>query len=147
MIAAVVGMGVVTVVVVEVRVDLVVAVAVKSLVWAGTVIDTLGDMLTINVRADVVSYSVDVLSGVVVGLLMDAFADVLAAITIAVLRGIGVDVLADVNVNTFASAINVKFAMPARSKGFGCWAAFDCRPMAVLGCVSVLQARMPSCHV
>ena len=120
MIAAVVGMGVVTVVVVEVRVDLVVAVAVKSLVWAGTVIDTLGDMLTINVRAGVVSYSVDVLSGVVVGLLMDAFADVLAAILIGVLTGISVDVLAGVNANAFVAVMIAESVMPSPSEGFSC---------------------------
>ena len=32
-------------------------------------------------------------------------------------------------------------------KQFGCWAAFDCWPLALLDCAHVLQAWMPSYHV
>ena len=82
-----------------------------------------------------VSY-LDVLSGVAVGVLIDA----LAAIDIAV--------LADVNViNVFTGVMLVEFAMSATSKGFGCWTAFDCRRTAVLNCARVLQAWIPSYHV
>ena len=86
-----------------------------------------------------VSY-LDVLSGVAVGVLMDALAGVPTGIDIAV--------LADVNViNVFTGVMLVEFAMSATSKGFGCWTAFDCRRTAVLNCARVLQAWIPSYHV
>ena len=101
-------------------------------------------MLTVEVRNEVLI----VVSDVAVDVLMDAFAGVLAAIRIGVLSAIDIAVLADVNViNVFTGVMTVKFAMSAPSKGFKCWAAFDCRRTAVLNCDRVLQALMPSYHV
>jgi hypothetical protein len=69
----------------------------------------------------------------------------LTGIIVGVLTNIAVDVLVDVNINVFAGVMTAfDFAM---LETFRCWAAFDCRPMAVLGCVSVLHAWMPSYHV
>ena len=160
MIATVVVVVVATLAVVEV---VVLTVAVKSLVWAGAVIGTLGEMVDIDVRADVLvvdavaitlgvsvpvsKKGVDMLSDVVNDLLMDAFAGVRATIIFGIVSAIDVFVLVDVNINEFVVVITVEFVMPAPSEGFSCGAAIDCRPMAALDCARVLQARMPSYHV
>ena len=92
-----------------------------------------------------VSCSVYVLSDGAVDLLTNALAGVLTVVIISGLSGIDVDVLVEVNVNMFAG---VKFDMTASMEGFGCRAAFDCRPMTSLkNRDRVLQAWMPSYHV
>ncbi len=72
---------------------------------------------------------------------VDALAGMMTDTIIDVVSDIGIDVLVGANVNVFA------VAMPAPSEEFSCWAVFDCRPMALLNCDRVLQARKPSCHV
>ena len=90
----------------------------------------------------------NVLSDGVVDLWMDTLAgSMFGVVIISGLSGIGVDVLVDVNVNVFAGVMTVKFAMPTPLEGFGCRAAFDCRPMAALNCDHVLQAWMPPYQV
>ncbi len=96
-----------------------------------------------------VTYTADVLSGVMVEVFIDELAGVLAGVMIGVVLGIGVEVLADVNVNVCAAVMTalVEFPMPTTLEEFSCWAAFDCWPLAVLNCDRVLQAWMPSYHV
>ena len=80
-----------------------------------------------NVAVDVLIYP---LTGIILGVL-------------------DVEVVVEVNVNVFAGVMAAfEFVVPGPLEEFRCcWAAFDCRPMAVLDCASVLQARMPSYHV
>ena len=66
------------------------------------------------------SYSIDVMSGMRVDLLTDAFTNGLAAITIGVLSDISVDVLADANVNAFVGVMIAESVMPSPSEGFSC---------------------------
>ena len=94
-------MVVVVVVAIALVVEAVVlTVAVKSLVWAGEVIDTLGEVLgavTIAFGVPLVSptlYSVDVLTS------------------------FGVDLLLDVNVKACVVVMTVDFVMPEPSEGF-----------------------------
>ena len=97
-------------------------------------------MLTVGIRVD----AVIIVSNVAVELLMNAVTDIIRG----VLSNIDVDVLVDVNVNMFAvSMAAFEFVMSDPLEEFRCSAAFDCRPMAALDCVSVLQAWMPSYHV
>ena len=113
------------------------AVVIRVLVRAGAVIDTFVEVLIFGIRFDVLI----IVSDVAVGLFIGA----LTGIIIGVLTNIAVDVLADVNINLFAGVMTAfDFAM---LETFRCWAAFDGWPMAVLGCVSVLHAWMPSYHV
>ena len=59
-----------------------------------------------------VSYSVDVLSGVVVDELINVLAGLPAGVTSCVVLGIGVEVLADMNVNVLAAAMTaLEFVM------------------------------------
>ena len=139
-----------------VTVAVVVVLAAKVLVWAEALIGMLVEelnIITVNVRVDaladveivlgfteIVSHSVDVV--------VDVLVDALANVMIGVLPAIGVDVLADLNVKFLAVVMTVlEFTMPTSLEEFGCWAAFDCRPIVALDCVSVLQAWMPSYHV
>ena len=122
--------------VVVVVMPIVFVVVVKAMVCAGAVIDTLVEVLTIDVRADVlinavdavettleiavsVLYSVDdVLSNVAFDSLMDTFASVLVVIMIDVLSGIDVDALVDVKVNAFAGLMTLDFPMSVKDFGF-----------------------------
>ena len=53
-----------------------------------------------------------------------------------------------VTTNVLAGVITaLEFAISEPFKKFSCWAAFDCCPLTLLDCTSVLQARMPSYHV
>ena len=79
-----------------------------------------------------------IVTDVAVGLLIGA----LTGIIIGVLT----DIAADVNISVFAGVM-IAFDFAMLEETFRCWAAFDCRPMAFLGCVSALQAWIPSYHV
>ena len=129
---------VVIVLVIVVVMPIVFVVVVKAMVCAGAVIDTLVEVLTIDVRADVLINAVDaveitlefalpvlysvneVLSNLAVDLLMGAFASVVVVKMIGVLSGIDVDALVDVNVNVFAGIMGGEFAMSAPLEGFRC---------------------------
>ena len=121
-------MAAVVVVAIALAVEAVVlTVAVKSLVWAGEVIDTLGEVL---------------------GALTIAFGVPLVSPTLYVLTSFGVDLVLDANVEAYVVVMTVDFVMPEPSEGFrSCGAAIDCQLMAALDCAHVLQARMPSYHV
>ena len=146
----------------------------KVLVWASAVIEMLVGVFIIDVREIIVviamlneveifvanvatvlgfvtpaSYSLDGLSSVVVGALIDALAHVLAGVIINAALGIGVEVMADVNVNVCAASMTalVEFPMLTTLEEFSSWVAFDCWPLAVLYCNNVLQPWMPSYHV
>ena len=120
-------------------VGVVATVVVIVAIWcSGEVIDTLVEVLTIDVRADVLINAVDaveitlefalpvlysvneVLSNLAVDLLMGAFASVVVVKMIGVLSGIDVDALVDVNVNVFAGIMGGEFAMSAPLEGFCC---------------------------
>ena len=59
------------------------------------------------------------------GLLISVISDIMT--------GVAVDMLADVNRNVLAGVMTaVKFAISESFKEFGCWAAFDCWPLALL---------------
>ena len=109
----------------------------KVMVCAGEVGDTLVEVVVIGVWVDVLinavdavaivlrftvsaSYSVYVMSGVEVDLLMDAFASVLAGIILGGLSGTGDGVLVDVNVNVFAGVATVGFVISAPLERFSC---------------------------
>ena len=109
----------------------------KVMVCAGEVGDTLVEVVVIGVWVDVLinavdavaivlrfavsaSYSVYVMSGAEVELLMDEFAGVLADIILGFLSGTGVDALLDVNVNVFAGVVTVMFVISAPLERFGC---------------------------
>ena len=148
MIAAVVILVVVAIASVVVKAAVVVEVvlltaAVKSLVWAGEVIDTLGEVLVIDVRVDV---AINVLGAVTIAFGFPLAVPILYSVD--VLTSFGVNVLLDVNENAFVVVMTVTFAMPAPSEGFSsCWAAIDCQLMTALECARVLQARIASYHV
>ena len=117
-VVAVIAVAVVVVVEVVILTSVVVVLVAKVLAWAGRAIDILVEVLTIDVRPDVVdagpiasefavpvSYSLDIVLSAVV-ILMDAFAGVLSANS--------VDALLDMNVTTIGCG------MPASSEGFRC---------------------------
>ena len=80
---------------------------------AEAVIDTFFEVLTADMRVDVLM----IVSDVAVGLLMDGLRGILRA----VLTNIGVDVLVDVNVNASAGVMTAfEFAMPCPFKDFRC---------------------------
>jgi hypothetical protein len=85
------------VVVVVLVVVLLVIVQFRALVCAGVVIATFVDVLTVDIRVDVLI----IVSNLTVDLLMDALTDIIRD----VLSNIDVDVLADVNVNVFAGVM------------------------------------------
>ena len=118
----------------EVGDTLVVAVRVDVLI---NVVDAVAIVLRFAVSA---SYSVYVMSGAEVELLMDEFAGVLTGIILGGLSGAGIDALVDVSVNVFAGVATVRFGISAPLERFSCRAAFECRPMAALDCARVLQA-------
>ena len=123
-----------------VLVVLVFGVARAPLLCARAVIDTFGEVLTIDMRVDVLT----IMSDVTVNLLIDALADIM----LGVLANAGAGLLADPNVNVFAGTTAAfELGMPCPLEGFRCWAAFDCRPMAALDCDNDLQTWMPSYHV
>ena len=141
----------------------VVVVVVKVLMWDTPIIDmvVVVEVMVIDVLVDVeiivvgftvivlkltlsALYSVDVPSDVAVELFMDA----LTCAIIVFLTEIGVEVLPDVSANAFAVIITaLEFPVLAPLEKFRRGAAFDCRPLALLGRASVLQAWMPSYHV
>ena len=97
----------------------IVVVEAKDTACAGAVINTLVEVVAIDVVDAVaialgfalpVSYSVYVLSDVVVDLVTGAFAGVIAGM---LLSGSGVDALVYVNVNVFAGVMTVRFAISA----------------------------------
>ena len=78
-----------------------------------------------------VSYSVDMPSALAVDLSMVA----LAITMLGVLLGIGIAVLADVNANANAFVLvmtALDSPVPTPLEEFSRWAAFDCRPLALL---------------
>ena len=76
-----------------------------------------------------VSNTVDVPSGVAV----DLFMDELAGVMLAVLPDITIEVLTGVNGNAFAVIMTaLEFSMSSTLEEFSRWAAFDCRPRALL---------------
>ena len=78
---------------------------------------------------------------------ISADASLISTITGA-MTGIGVGVLVDANTNVLAGAITtLEFVISELFNGFSCSAAFDCWPLALLNCDRALQAWMPSCHV
>ena len=126
----------VAVVLVLVVVVVVVTVVVRAPVCAEALIGTFVEVLIVNEPI--------IVSSVAVNLLMDA----LISMMLDVLTSIDVGVLVDLNVNVLPRAMTAfEFAVPEPFEGFRCCAAFDCRPMAALDCVSVLQAWMPSYQV
>ena len=115
-------------------VSVAVVVVFDVLVWAGAVINTVVEALVVDVEVIVVatvlivlnfvvrvSYSVDVLSGVVVDVLVDKLAGLSGGATICVVLGIGVEVLAGVNANIFAVAkISLNVSMTGPLAEFSC---------------------------
>ena len=87
----------------------------------------------------IVPYSVDMSSEVFFDLFMDASVGV-------ILTRIGLEMLADVNTfSVLMTALGCP-VLPSLTE-FSGWAAFDCRPPALLDCARVLQTWMPSYHV
>ena len=88
-----------------VLVVLVFGVARAPLLCARAVIDTFGEVLTIDMRVDVLT----IMSDVTVNLLIDALADII----LRVLTNSDVDMLVDVNANVFSGVMTAfEFAMP-----------------------------------
>ena len=88
-----------------VLVVLVFGVARAPLLCARAVIGTFGEVLTIDMRVDVLT----IMSDVTVNLLIDALADII----LRVLTNSDVGVLVDVNINVFAGVMTAfEFAMP-----------------------------------
>ena len=137
----------------------------KDPVWDGAVINIVATALAIDERPDLsksamvgvcvavsvgveiivvnVLCSADLMSDVLVGMLIDA----LAGVIISIVFSSGVDVFGEVYLNIFALVMTtLDFVTIAPSK-FSCWAAFCCWFIAVLNCLRVLQAWMPSRHV
>ena len=103
-ISVAVVMGVV-VVIEMVLVVVLLVVVIRALMWAGVVIDTFVEVLTVDMPVDVLI----VVSNVGVGLLMDGLTDVI----LGVLTKIDVDVLVVANVNVFVGVMIVfEFVMP-----------------------------------
>ena len=76
------------------------------LLCARAVIDTFGEVLTIDMRVDVLT----IMSDATVNLLMDALADII----LRILTNSDVGVLVDVNINVFAGVMTAfEFVMPA----------------------------------
>ena len=107
-------------------VGVVVVVTAVEAMWARAIINTFVEVLTVDMWADVL---IDTLTDTILGSLTNIGAD-------------------DANVNVFAGVMtSFEFAMPDPFEEFRCWAAFDCRSMTVLECISVSQAWMPSYQV
>ena len=103
---------VVTVVVAVLKVVLIVVVT-RALVWAGGVIDTFVEVLTVDMRVEVLI----IVSDVAVNLLMDAF----TAMIRGVLNNIDVGMLVDVNVDVFADVMTAfEFIMSGPLEEFRC---------------------------
>ena len=102
----------------------VVTVGLKDLVGAGEVVDTLVGVLAFNALIKVVN---------AVGFTLWFALPVLCSVYVLS------DGAIDLSMDTLV--------MTAPSEGFGCGAAFDCRPMAALNCDPVLQAWMPPYQV
>ena len=94
--------------------------------WIDTITDILvvvsvSDVDIIAVAAAVIalefvvpkSCAVDILAGMLVGLVGDVLADVLAGVTICVVPGIGVAVLTEANANILATITTLEIAVPA----------------------------------
>ena len=85
--------------------------------WAGVEIIVVAAIVIALECAVPVSYFSDVLSGMVVGTLIDA----LAGVIIGFVSSIGVEMLADANVNVFASLMTaLEFAVPKPLEEFSC---------------------------
>ena len=114
-----------------------VVVVAKAIACDREVVDSLVEVVVIGVWVDVLinavdavaivlrfavsaSYSVYVMSGAEVELLMDEFAGVLADIILGGLSGTGDGVLVDVNVNVFAGVATVGFVISAPLERFSC---------------------------
>ena len=123
---------------------LAVAVVVLVVVWT-----TMSGMVVTVAVIDLgfvvpVSYSADVLSGVVVGVLTDA----LTGVIMGVETSCSVEVLADVFKNAFEAMVTApKFGTLTALTGLGCRAAFACWRLIGFDCARALQACMPSYHV
>ena len=90
-----------------------VRVVVGALVCAGAVIDAFVEVLTVDMRADVLI----VVSNVAVDLLMDALIDIIRD----ALTNINVDVLVGVNGNVFAGVMTTfEFLVPCPFEEFCC---------------------------
>ena len=140
--------GVIMVVVTMVSVIEVVVVVGKITVWVAAIIDLVVvvkvlcvDMLVdeeFNVVAttvivlkfaSTVSYFIDMPSGLVVALCIDAS----AGVVVGALAGIGIKVLSDVSANSFAVVMTaLRFPVSTPLEELSCCAAFDCRPLALL---------------
>ena len=96
-----------------VLVVLVFGVARAPLLCARAVIDTFGEVLTTDMRVDVLT----IMSDVTVNLLIDALADII----LRVLTNSDVGVLVDVNIKVFAGVMaTFEFALPRPLEGFRC---------------------------
>ena len=131
---------------------------VKSPVWAGAVVNISVKVLGIVILADmfvvtdalagvvvvvIISFSLDVLSDVVIHEWIEALPGVRAGVIIGfVVLAIGVDVLVAASVNIFAVRVAaLRRVTPTPTE------AFSRCSMPVFDCARVLQARMPSDHV
>ena len=123
-------------------------VMVKELVWVAAITDlvVLVEVLGAGVFVDeefivvattvivlkfasTVSYFIDMPSGLVVALCIDAS----AGVVVGALAGIGIKVLSDVSANSFAVVMTaLEFPVSTPSEELSCCAAFDCRPLALL---------------
>ena len=104
-------MTVVVVLLLAVVITAVVVVVVKALVCAGAVIGTFVEVLTADIRDNVLI----IVSDVTVDLLMDALTDIIRDVR----TNIGIGVLVDKNLNVFAGVMAAfEFAMPWPLEGF-----------------------------
>ena len=97
-----------------------VVVAIRALVCAGATIDTFVEVSIVDPRVDV---SVDLLTCIISG------------------------VVTNIDIDMLVVTVFTEFDASRPLDEYCSCAAFDCRPMAALGCASVSQALMPSYHV
>ena len=97
-------------------------------VMTGVVIDSLADVAMVMLT-DIMIGDVDMLAGVIVGVVSDIDVDLLT----------GVDVISSSAMMTTVEFIAMRALL--------CSAAFSCCRMPILDCDRALHAQMPSCHV